>query len=85
MATNRRTTRDIWEIPGSTFQFRAFGSRSSPHFSYHCGMMAKGIVVPQGTNGVRRRGETRVYSQGAKNPWRGKDRASTREGMRNAG
>jgi hypothetical protein len=53
-------------------------------------MMAKGIVVPQGTNGVfRAAANTGLYWQGAKNPMvplgRGKDRASTREGMRNAG
>jgi hypothetical protein len=45
-------------------------------------MMAKGIVVP---GGFRAAANTGLYWQGAKTPWRGKDRASTREGMRNAG
>jgi len=57
-------------------------AQASPHFSYHCGMMAKGIVVPRA---FRAAANTGLYWQGAKSPWRGKDRASAREGMRNAG
>jgi len=52
--------------------------------------MAKVIVVPQGTNGFFRAAvNTGLYWQGAKSPnatlGRGKDRASARDNMRNAG
>jgi|HubBroStandDraft_1064217.scaffolds.fasta_scaffold107968_1 hypothetical protein len=62
---------------------------SSRHFSFHCGMMAKHIVVPHGTNAVlSAAADTGCIGEVRKAPrshGRGKDRASTREGMRNAG
>jgi hypothetical protein len=44
--------------------------------------MAKGIVVP---SAFRAAANTGLYWQGAKSAWRGKDRASARESVRNAG
>ena len=41
-----------------------------PHFLYHCGMMAKGIVVPRGTNGAfRAAADTRCIGKARKAPW----------------
>jgi hypothetical protein len=55
---------------------------ASPDFSHCRGMMAKVIVVPRG---FRAAANTGLYWQGAKTPWRGKNRASTRESVRSPG
>jgi hypothetical protein len=44
--------------------------------------MATVIVVPRA---FRAAANTGLYWQGAKSPWRGKNQASARESMRNAG
>ncbi len=68
----------------------AFQHPASPHFSHCCGMMAQGSVGHCRANRFSRRRQYRVYwpsvcNKCAKTCWRGKDQASTRESVRNAG